>query len=121
MRRFGLLGERLSHSFSPMIHAELGDYPYALYEKKPEELEHFLRHGRFDGLNVTIPYKKAVMPFCAALLCGVQRTISISYSRTSLPSTVERMVALPGCTILRAPTGSPCGYSAGWMGWPIAP
>ena len=76
MRRRGLLGERLSHSFSPLVHAELGDYEYRLYEKKPEELETFLsalRRGTFngfdgfDGLNVTIPYKKAVMPFCDGL------------------------------------------------------
>jgi shikimate dehydrogenase len=65
--RFGLLGERLSHSFSPLIHAELGGYEYKLYEKKPAELEVLLRHGDFDGLNVTVPYKCAVMPFCAGL------------------------------------------------------
>ena len=65
--RFGLLGERLSHSFSPLIHAELGDYEYPLYEKKPEELGVFLRQGDFDGLNITIPYKKTVIPFCADL------------------------------------------------------
>ena len=53
--RFGLLGENLSHSFSPLIHAELGDYEYCLYEKKPEELEPFLRLGDYDGLNVTVP------------------------------------------------------------------
>jgi shikimate dehydrogenase len=67
MLKFGLLGERLSHSFSPMIHAELFDYEYKLYEKKPEELDTFLRFGDFSGLNVTIPYKKAVIPFCGAL------------------------------------------------------
>lgn len=63
----GLLGEKLGHSYSPAIHAELGDYAYQLYEKKPEELESFLQSGCFDGLNVTIPYKKAVMPYCAEL------------------------------------------------------
>ncbi|MCL2473800.1 MAG: shikimate kinase [Alphaproteobacteria bacterium] len=67
MRCFGLLGERLSHSYSPLIHAELGDYEYKLYEKKPEELEKFLMHGDFEGLNITIPYKTAVIPFCAGL------------------------------------------------------
>ena len=63
----GLLGRTLGHSYSPAIHAELGDYAYALYEKEPEELEDFLLHGGFTGLNVTIPYKKAVVPFCAEL------------------------------------------------------
>ena len=64
---FGLLGERLSHSYSPLIHAELGGYEYRLFEKTPEELGHFLLGGDFEGLNVTIPYKKAVIPYCARL------------------------------------------------------
>ena len=63
----GLLGRTLGHSYSPAIHAQLADYSYLLYEKEPEELEHFLRSGEFDGLNVTIPYKKAVIPYCAEL------------------------------------------------------
>ena len=65
--RFGLLGERLAHSFSPFIHAELGDYEYRLYEKKPDELDDFFRYGNFDGLNVTIPYKKDVIRYCRSL------------------------------------------------------
>lgn len=62
MLRCGLLGRTLGHSYSPQIHRELSSYDYRLYEKEPEELEAFLRSGAFDGLNVTIPYKKAVMP-----------------------------------------------------------
>lgn len=62
MLRCGLLGRKLSHSYSPQIHKELAGYEYKLYEKEPEELEAFLRSNTFDGLNVTIPYKKAVMP-----------------------------------------------------------
>ena len=45
----------------------MGHYEYALYEKEPDELEDFLRHGDFTGLNVTIPYKKDVVPYCSAL------------------------------------------------------
>ena len=67
MLRCGLLGERLGHSYSPALHRMLGDYEYRLYEKSPEELAEFLQRGDFHGLNVTIPYKKAVVPFCAAL------------------------------------------------------
>lgn len=67
MLRCGLLGKKLGHSYSPAIHAMLGDYEYLLYEKQPEELEDFLKNGGFDGLNVTIPYKKAVVPYCAEL------------------------------------------------------
>ena len=62
MLRCGLLGRKLSHSYSPQIHKELAGYAYKLYEKEPEALEAFLRSNAFDGLNVTIPYKKAVMP-----------------------------------------------------------
>ena len=63
----GLLGQTLGHSYSPQIHASLGDYSYELFEKQLDELENFLRCGDFHGLNVTIPYKKAVIPYCAEL------------------------------------------------------
>ena len=65
--RCGLLGERLGHSYSSQIHAELADYEYRLYEKAPEAVEDFVRHGDWHGLNVTIPYKKTVIPFCDEL------------------------------------------------------
>ncbi|MBO5317199.1 MAG: shikimate kinase [Oscillospiraceae bacterium] len=65
--RCGLLGRKLSHSYSPHIHKFLGDYEYALFEKEPEEVESFLRYGNFDAINVTIPYKKTVIPFCNSL------------------------------------------------------
>ena len=55
---FGLLGRTLGHSWSPQIHARLGSVPYALVEKEPDEVEDFLRNGAWDGLNVTIPYKR---------------------------------------------------------------
>lgn len=61
--RCGLLGRKLGHSYSPQIHRQLGNYSYALFEKEPQELEEFLKSGDFTGLNVTIPYKKDVIPF----------------------------------------------------------
>ena len=63
----GLLGRKLGHSYSPQIHASLGNYTYDLFERSPEELEEFIRFGDYSGLNVTIPYKKAVIPFCDEL------------------------------------------------------
>ncbi len=64
----GLLGRKLGHSYSPAIHAALGDYDYDLHEVPNEEdLEKFLKETPFDGLNVTIPYKVAVMAHCATL------------------------------------------------------
>ena len=59
----GLLGRKLGHSYSPQIHSNLGDYPYVLFEKEPEEIEDFLKNGDFTGINVTIPYKKEVIPY----------------------------------------------------------
>ena len=61
--RCGLLGKKLGHSYSPQIHSYLSDYTYELFEKSPEELEFFLKHGDFSGLNVTMPYKKDVIPY----------------------------------------------------------
>lgn len=64
---YGLLGERLGHSFSPRIHKALWGADYGLIEKSPEELGPFLQSGGFRGLNVTIPYKQAVIPYLAEL------------------------------------------------------
>ncbi len=65
MMRVGLLGEHLTHSYSPQIHRALvGDrYTYELYERAPDEVEAFIKGREWDALNVTIPYKQAVMPF----------------------------------------------------------
>lgn len=59
----GLLGRKLGHSYSPQIHARLGDYSYELFEREPEEIEDFLKSGDFTGINVTVPYKQAVIPY----------------------------------------------------------
>ena len=59
----GLLGRKLGHSYSPQIHARLGSYPYALFEKEPEEIEDFLKSGNWTGINVTVPYKQTVIPY----------------------------------------------------------
>lgn len=64
---YGLIGYPLGHSFSPQLHQMLGDYPYELRPLKPEQLEDFLLREPFLGVNVTIPYKKAVIPYCARL------------------------------------------------------
>lgn len=76
--RCGLLGEHLGHSYSPQIHAELGSYSYTLFEVAPENLDAFLRGDTFDALNVTIPYKRAVLPYCAELSETAQRMGSVN-------------------------------------------
>ena len=63
----GLLGEKLTHSYSPQIHRLLGNTSYTLFEKAPEELASFLTQGDFTGINVTIPYKQAAIAYCAEL------------------------------------------------------
>ena len=60
---YGLIGEHLSHSFSPEIHKRIGDYKYEIKELRPEELGGFLEDRDFKGINVTIPYKQAVIPY----------------------------------------------------------
>ncbi|MBE6599764.1 MAG: shikimate dehydrogenase [Ruminococcaceae bacterium] len=61
--KYGLIGERLGHSFSREIHAACADYEYELCELAPSELEGFMRAADFCAVNVTIPYKQAVIPF----------------------------------------------------------
>ena len=78
MLHCGLLGETLGHSYSPMIHHELGDYDYLLFEVPRERLDSFLTSGSWDGLNVTIPYKKAVVPYCTELSDAAAKLQSVN-------------------------------------------
>ena len=58
-----LIGEHLAHSCSPEIHRSFGLYEYERKELVPAELGPFLESRAFSGLNVTIPYKQAVIPY----------------------------------------------------------
>ena len=93
----GLLGRKLSHSYSPQIHAYLGDYPYTLFEREPEDVENFLKTGDFTAINVTIPYKKTVMPYCR------------------LTDTAKYMGSVN--TIVRQPDGSLLGHNTDYFGF----
>ena len=78
--KFGLLGRKLGHSYSPMIFDLMGGYRYDLFEREPEGIEDLLRNGDFDGINVTIPYKKEVLQYLdeidpLALRLGAVNTI----------------------------------------------
>ena len=94
----GLLGRKLGHSYSPQIHNLLGDYSYVLFEKEPEELESFLKNGDYSGLNVTIPYKKEVIPYLS-----------------ELSPTAKKM----GCvnTVLRRSDGTLYGHNTDYFGF----
>ncbi len=94
----GLLGRRLGHSYSPAIHALLGSYEYRLFEKEPAEVEAFLKNGDFTGLNVTMPYKKAVIPYLDALS-----------PQASLLGAVN--------TIVRQPDGTLWGHNTDYFGF----
>ena len=97
-RFYGLIGEKLGHSFSPAIHGKLADYEYRLIELTPEELGPFLQMGQFQGLNVTIPYKKAVIPYCAELTPQARHIGSVN-------------------TILRRPDGTLLGHNTDYYGF----
>ena len=95
--KYGLIGEKLAHSFSPLIHEALGSYPYELKELKPEELESFLLTHDFEGINVTIPYKQAVIPYLA-----------------KISSTAARIGAVN--TIIAEDDGTLSGYNTDYYG-----
>ena len=76
--RFGLIGRRLSHSYSKLIHEKLGRYRYGLIPLEADELESFVLGGDWAGLNVTIPYKQDVIPLCDELSDRARRIGSIN-------------------------------------------
>ncbi len=67
MEAYGLIGQKLSHSLSPQIHAMFGNHQYECYEVKPDRLKTFLRDTPLAGMNVTIPYKISVIQYCHVL------------------------------------------------------
>ena len=93
----GLLGRKLGHSYSPQIHAYLGDYSYDLFEREPEDVEQFLKEGPFSAINVTIPYKKTVMSYC------------------TLTETARYMGSVN--TIVRQPDGTLLGHNTDYFGF----
>ena len=61
--KYGLIGEKLGHSFSKIIHEKIADYTYELKEISKENLDSFMRAKDFSCINVTIPYKEDVIPY----------------------------------------------------------
>lgn len=60
---YGCIGKKLPHSFSKIIHEKIGSYSYELTELTEQELTPFMEKHEFKAINVTIPYKQAVIPF----------------------------------------------------------
>ncbi|MBR5187433.1 MAG: shikimate dehydrogenase, partial [Clostridia bacterium] len=65
--KYGLIGEHLPHSFSKEIHAKIANYIYELHEIEKEDLADFMKKKDFTAINVTIPYKKDVIPYLAEI------------------------------------------------------
>ncbi len=96
--RCGLLGERLGHSFSPLIHGELADYTYTLCEVEKGALADFVKGGALDAYNVTIPYKQAIIPY--------------------LDKISPRAAAIGAVnTVVRQSDGTLCGYNTDYFGF----
>ena len=98
MEGYGVLGERLGHSFALRVHALLGNDAFAVHEVPPEELGAFLARRAFRGLTVSMPYKKAVIPFCDALDPLAERIGSVN-------------------ALLVEPDGSLKGYNTDYYGF----
>ena len=96
--RAGLIGAKLAHSFSPRIHKELADYPYDLIELEEGAVGDFLQNGGYDALNVTIPYKKTVIPFLAEMSEQAKRIGAVN-------------------TVVRRPDGSLVGHNTDYAGF----
>ena len=75
---YGLIGEKLGHSYSVPIHQSLGNPAYRLIELAPDQLGPFLTQEDIGGLNVTIPYKRAVMEYCDEISEGAKKIGSVN-------------------------------------------
>lgn len=95
---YGLIGGRLGHSFSPQIHAWLGDYQYRLYPLAGDQLAAFMRGNSLQGFNVTIPYKQQVLPYLGGLSQVASRIGAVN-------------------TVIRQPDGSLYGDNTDYEGF----
>jgi shikimate dehydrogenase len=78
--KYGLIGEKLGHSFSKEVHSMLSDYEYEIREIPRHELDSFMKEADFKAINVTIPYKESVIPYLSyisdeARMIGAVNTI----------------------------------------------
>lgn len=98
MKKYGLIGEKLGHSFSPQIHEMLYGYEYRLYEIPRDNLSVFFKNTDLSGFNVTIPYKQDVIPFCKTLDPIAEEIGSVN-------------------TVIREADGSLSGYNTDYYGF----
>jgi shikimate dehydrogenase len=81
-----------------MIHSYLGSYSYELFDTTPDQLDAFLKSTDFSGINVTIPYKKSVLPYCKELSDTAQKLGAVN-------------------TVIRQKDGSLIGHSTDYFGF----
>ena len=105
IKHYGVVGHPIGHTLSPFIHSRLMELAgiegeYGIYHITPEEFDTSFKKllTEVDGLNITIPYKQAVIPFLdetdsTASLYGSVNTISVS------------------------PSGKTCGYTTDGIGF----
>ena len=106
--RYGLIGEKLGHSFSKIIHEQLCAYTYDLIELDKQQVHEFMRRHEFAAINVTIPYKETVIPYLscidpAAKAIGAVNTVvnknGLLYGYNTDFAGIEYMLARHGFTL----------------------
>lgn len=116
---YGCIARKLGHSFSGEIHSLIGGYDYRLREVPESELDSFMKKRDFLGINVTIPYKKDVIPYLdgmndiAARIGSVNTVVNrggrlFGYNTDyfGMKALIERMgLSLSGKTVLVLGTG----------------
>lgn len=99
MKKYGLIGKTLVHSFSPEVHKRLGDYDYGLYNcETSADIEKLLKDESFGGFNVTIPYKKTLMEFCDRIDADAEAIGAVN-------------------TVIRQEDGTIAGYNTDYFGF----
>ena len=105
--RAALIGKPLGHSYSKTVHEKLG-YPYDLLEVDEKDIEKLLRSEKYTGFNVTVPYKKTVIPLLdeldpSAAEVGAVNTIKVRKRRLIGYNTdvygMEKMLAASGINL----------------------
>ncbi len=97
MNRYGLIGEKLGHSYSKLIHEQLADYTYDLIPLSREEFAPFMEKHDFSAINVTIPYKQTVIPYLNEL------------------SNAAKSIGAVNCIVNR--DGKLCGHNTDYAGF----
>jgi len=86
MKKYLVIGNPIDHSLSPKLHNHWikENNINAIYEKKKlneneiKEIVGEVKNGKIDGINVTIPFKKSVIPYLDQLSSEANKTQSVN-------------------------------------------